>query len=152
MALSNNLAEIVEQVGSAVVAFNAGRRFSPSGILWREGIIVTSDESLHRYDDITVTLASGSTVPVTLLGRDSSTDVAVFQVENQAQSAKIGDATTLEVLEMLGSGMGNKAIAKHLQISEHTVKFHLSSIFQKLGVATRTEAVSLGVRLGLIML
>ncbi|MFN6567489.1 helix-turn-helix transcriptional regulator [Nostoc minutum NIES-26] len=58
----------------------------------------------------------------------------------------------IEVLEMLGSGLGNKAIAKRLHISEHTVKFHLSSIFQKLGVSTRTEAVTVGVRLGLIML
>lgn len=58
----------------------------------------------------------------------------------------------IEVLEMLGSGLGNKAIAKRLQISEHTVKFHVSSIFHKLGVSTRTEAVTAGVRLGLIML
>ncbi|WP_228058290.1 response regulator transcription factor [Nostoc sp. LEGE 12447] len=58
----------------------------------------------------------------------------------------------IEVLGMLGSGLGNKAIAKRLQISEHTVKFHLSSIFQKLSVSSRTEAVAVGVRLGLIML
>ncbi|MDZ8108639.1 MAG: response regulator transcription factor [Nostoc sp. DedQUE12a] len=58
----------------------------------------------------------------------------------------------MEVLGMLGYGLGNKAIAKRLQISEHTVKFHVSSIFQKLGVSTRTEAVTAGVRLGLIML
>jgi two-component system, NarL family, response regulator YdfI len=58
----------------------------------------------------------------------------------------------IEVLEMLGSGMGNKPIAKSLNISEHTVKFHLSSIFHKLGVSTRTEAVTVGVRLGLILL
>jgi two-component system, NarL family, response regulator YdfI len=58
----------------------------------------------------------------------------------------------IEVLEMLGSGLGNKAIAKNLYISEHTVKFHISSIFQKLSVSSRTEAVTLGVRLGLIML
>ncbi|MEH2285855.1 response regulator transcription factor [Nostoc sp.] len=58
----------------------------------------------------------------------------------------------IEVLGMLGSGLGNKAIAKQLHISEHTVKFHLSSIFQKLNVSSRTEAVAVGVRLGLIML
>ncbi|NJM71267.1 MAG: response regulator transcription factor [Scytonema sp. RU_4_4] len=58
----------------------------------------------------------------------------------------------IEVLEMLGFGLGNKAIAKRLNISEHTVKFHVSSIFQKLSVSTRTEAVTVGVRLGLIML
>lgn len=58
----------------------------------------------------------------------------------------------IEVLEMLGSGLGNKAIAKRLNISEHTVKFHVSSIFQKLNVSSRTEAVTVGIRLGLIML
>lgn len=58
----------------------------------------------------------------------------------------------IEVLQMLGSGLANKAISKRLNISEHTVKFHLSSIFQKLDVSGRTEAVTVGVRLGLIML
>ncbi|MEA5502652.1 response regulator transcription factor [Halotia wernerae UHCC 0503] len=58
----------------------------------------------------------------------------------------------IEVLGMLGFGLGNKAIAQRLHISEHTVKFHVSSIFQKLAVSTRTEAVTVGVRLGLIML
>ncbi|MBW4605782.1 MAG: response regulator transcription factor [Hassallia sp. WJT32-NPBG1] len=58
----------------------------------------------------------------------------------------------IEVLEMLGSGLGNKVIAKRLHISDHTVKFHVSSIFGKLGVSSRTEAVTVGVRLGLIML
>jgi two-component system, NarL family, response regulator YdfI len=58
----------------------------------------------------------------------------------------------IEVLGMLGSGLGNKAIAKRLHISEHTVKFHLSSIFQKLSVSSRTEAVAVSIRLGLIML
>jgi two-component system, NarL family, response regulator YdfI len=58
----------------------------------------------------------------------------------------------IEVLEMLASGLANKAIATALNISDHTVKFHVSSIFQKLGVSTRTEAVAVGVRLGLILL
>nr|WP_277922584.1 response regulator transcription factor [Coleofasciculus sp. FACHB-1120] len=58
----------------------------------------------------------------------------------------------IEVLGMLALGMGNKNIAKHLSISEHTVKFHVSSIFQKLNASSRTEAVTLGARLGLIML
>lgn len=58
----------------------------------------------------------------------------------------------IEVLQMLTSGLSNKAIAQQLHISEHTVKFHVSSIFQKLDVSTRTQAVAVGVRLGLIML
>ncbi len=58
----------------------------------------------------------------------------------------------IEVLGMLALGLGNKNIAKRLGISEHTVKFHVSSIFSKLNASTRTEAVALGARLGLIML
>lgn len=58
----------------------------------------------------------------------------------------------IEVLGMLAEGLGNKAIARHLGISEHTVKFHVSSIFTKLNASSRTEAVTLGARQGLIML
>ena len=58
----------------------------------------------------------------------------------------------LEVLALLAEGLGNKEIAGHLRISEHTVKFHVASILGKLGAASRTEAVALGVRRGLIML
>lgn len=58
----------------------------------------------------------------------------------------------VEVLNMLAEGTGNKTIASRLGISEHTVKFHIGSIFNKLGVSSRTEAVTLGVRQGLILL
>lgn len=58
----------------------------------------------------------------------------------------------IEVLGMLALGLGNKTIASRLGISEHTVKFHVSSIFTKLNASSRTEAVTLGARLGLIML
>ena len=57
-----------------------------------------------------------------------------------------------EVLQMLASGLGNKEIAAKLVISEHTVKFHVASILGKLGAATRTEAVSIGIRRGLVLL
>ena len=55
-----------------------------------------------------------------------------------------------DVLRMLAEGLVNKDIAARLGISEHTVKFHISSILDKLGASTRTEAVTLGIRLGLI--
>ena len=58
----------------------------------------------------------------------------------------------LEVFAMLAEGAGNKAIAWKLGISEHTVKFHVASIMGKLRAASRTEAVSIGIRKGLIML
>jgi DNA-binding NarL/FixJ family response regulator len=55
-----------------------------------------------------------------------------------------------EVLELVGQGLANKLIARRLQISEHTVKFHLSSVSTKLGAVSRTDAVRLGLRQGLI--
>jgi two-component system, NarL family, response regulator YdfI len=57
----------------------------------------------------------------------------------------------IEVLRMVAEGLGNKEIASRLGISDHTVKFHISSIFGKLGVSSRTEAVTVGIRHGLIM-
>ena len=55
-----------------------------------------------------------------------------------------------DVLVLVADGLSNREVAHELAISEHTVKFHLASIFGKLGVSTRTEAVQRGVRLGVI--
>jgi two-component system, NarL family, response regulator YdfI len=57
----------------------------------------------------------------------------------------------IEVLRMIAEGLGNKEIASKLGISDHTVKFHISSIFAKLGASNRAEAVTIGIRQGLIM-
>jgi two-component system, NarL family, response regulator YdfI len=61
-------------------------------------------------------------------------------------------ARETEVLALLAEGAGNKEIAAKLSISEHTAKFHVSSILSKLGATTRTEAVTRGYRLGLIFI
>jgi DNA-binding NarL/FixJ family response regulator len=58
----------------------------------------------------------------------------------------------LQVLALLAQGLANKQIAAGLGISEHTVKFHVSAIYTKLGASSRTEAVRIGVRQGLIVL
>ena len=58
----------------------------------------------------------------------------------------------LEVLRLLAEGLPNKAIADALNITDHTVKFHLNAVFGKLGVQSRTEAVTRATRLGLILL
>jgi NarL family two-component system response regulator YdfI len=61
-------------------------------------------------------------------------------------------AREIEILGMIAEGLGNKEIAWRLAISEHTVKFHIGSIFTKLGAQSRTEAVTMGFRHGLIMI
>jgi NarL family two-component system response regulator YdfI len=57
-----------------------------------------------------------------------------------------------EILNLLANGLANKEIAWSLKISEHTVKFHITSIFNKLDASTRAEAVAIGARRGLIIL
>jgi DNA-binding NarL/FixJ family response regulator len=61
-------------------------------------------------------------------------------------------ARELEVLQLLAEGLPNKLIASRLHVSEHTAKFHVASIMTKLGAASRTEAVTLAARRGLLIL
>ena len=55
-----------------------------------------------------------------------------------------------EVLRLVALGQGNKKIAAQLNVSEHTVKFHVSSVLAKLGARSRTEAVTIGILRGLV--
>ena len=61
-------------------------------------------------------------------------------------------ARETEVLQLIAQGLANKQVALKLNISEHTVKFHLSSLYAKLNVSSRTEAIRIGLSLGLISL
>ena len=72
-------------------------------------------------------------------------------IDHEALTERL-TARERQILDMMAEGLGNKEIAWQLQISEHTVKFHVSSILGKLGAASRTEAVTLGLRRGLIMM
>jgi NarL family two-component system response regulator YdfI len=71
-------------------------------------------------------------------------------LEFEAELSEEITSRETDVLRMLAEGFVNKDIAARLSISEHTVKFHISSILDKLGASTRTEAVTLGIRRGLI--
>jgi DNA-binding NarL/FixJ family response regulator len=82
---------------------------------------------------------------------------AVSHAPAAAAALPSGEMTTvtpreLEILEMMAEGMSNLTIAARLKISRHTVKFHVASVLTKLGARSRTEAVTAGVRQGLIVL
>jgi two-component system, NarL family, nitrate/nitrite response regulator NarL len=57
-----------------------------------------------------------------------------------------------EILGLIGEGLSNKAMARRLGISVHTVKFHLEALFTKLDATSRAEAVTKGLRGGVIEL
>ena len=90
-----------------------------------------------------------STMVESLLDEAASPRRALQPTESQDEALTPRE---IEVLGMMAEGSGNKQIAFRLGISEHTVKFHVASIFAKLGASSRTEAVTLGVRRGLVML
>jgi two-component system, NarL family, response regulator YdfI len=79
------------------------------------------------------------------------TSVAARAAEPRGDAASL-TPRELEILEMMAEGMSNRTIAGRLGISSQTVKFHVASILAKLGAASRTEAVTFGVRHGLIAL
>ena len=78
-------------------------------------------------------------------GRGRATPAREYDAPVESLTAREHD-----VLVLVADGLPNRDIAARLAISEHTVKFHLASIFGKLGVSTRTEAVQRGLRLGVI--
>jgi len=172
------LAREVEQLQPDVVLLDLGS--NPQQLVWEKlllikeeqyplGIIVITEE----LESLDLEAALGSGVRGILPAMSTESEIVaatvasalgllvlhpdileLLHIREKAGTTAVKTLTPreVEVLEMLGSGLSNKAIAKPLHISEHTVKFHISSIFQKLGVSTRTEAVTVGVRLGLIML
>jgi two-component system, NarL family, nitrate/nitrite response regulator NarL len=83
--------------------------------------------------------------------------LAVFLPENLEGAPASRTLSTLtaretEVLRMIAEGLANKEIAWRLGISDHTVKFHVSALLGKLGAGSRAEAISAGIRQGVIML
>lgn len=84
---SNDLAAAVAHAAQAVVAVHARPRIAASGVHWRPGVVVTTNHTVRREDDITVTLANGRSVPATLAGRDAATDLAVLKIEAPGSDA-----------------------------------------------------------------
>jgi len=80
------------------------------------------------------------------------TSTLLFETESEPLSHGPLTDRESEVLGLLAKGLANKQIAVALSISEHTVKFHVSSIYAKLNVTNRTEAVREGLRGGWIAL
>ena len=91
-------------------------------------------------------------LPVALSEQFSEPRPAVVGTLNLSSPDEALTNREREVLELVSQGLSNKLIARRLMISEHTVKFHISALSSKLGASSRTDAVSRGVRRGLITL
>lgn len=94
---SNALAQATERAAASAVAVHTETRGSCSGVVWRPGVIVTSEHTLRRDEEIQLTLPNGRVVPATLVGRDSSTDIAVLKgAEADTAVPLFGDVAALK--------------------------------------------------------
>jgi DNA-binding NarL/FixJ family response regulator len=127
-------------------------------------VVLTPEYDAEIFNRILQARAGG------LLRADASSQQIVQAIQSVASGLMIFDHTLMaprsgenvfvetltarenEVLRLLADGLPNREIASRLNISEHTIKFHIGSILGKLGASSRTEAVTRGLRSGLIEL
>lgn len=149
---------------------NAGESAAPLAAIQdldRPVVVLSDDESrvaealaagargaLPRHTDGALLLAALEAVAQGLVVIDPAFAPRIAPARSEMADA-LGEELThreLEVLQLLAEGIPNKQIAQRLGISDNTVKFHITTIFSKLGAHSRTEAVIRAARQGLIVL
>jgi serine protease Do len=96
--LSSQLASAVETAANSVVSIHARRRIPSSGIVWRDGVVVSASHTVRRDDEIPVTLPNGKSTVAKVAGRDSATDLIALRVEGtRSHVASRADSSSLRV-------------------------------------------------------
>ncbi|MEA2175585.1 MAG: hypothetical protein QOD00_3177 [Blastocatellia bacterium] len=102
LSLSSQIAEAVKLVRPGLVSVDARPKVRTSGVIWRPGIVVSTNHTIRRDEEITLTLDDGGQAKATLAGRDAGTDLAVLRVEDDGTGTtntpvQLADASTQEV-------------------------------------------------------
>jgi S1-C subfamily serine protease len=97
--LSSQLASAVETAGKSIVAIHARRRIPSSGIVWRDGIVVSASHTVRSDGEISISLPSGESAKATVAGRDSATDLVVLRIKgaSSVKAAPRADVSSLRV-------------------------------------------------------
>lgn len=146
-----------------VIDLRAGDGLPPDAAAFDGAVLALSDDALHAGDP-----ALAGVLPLAASDRQVAAAVAALAeglhvripAERTPRGFAAHDPATrplltpreVEVLSLVGEGQSNKSIARRLNISAHTVKYHLEAVFAKLGVRSRAEAVTRGLRLGVHVL
>ncbi len=155
--------EIVETQADVLLASGIGAADAPPDA----PVVLLTDEPVEAWDhagpvhawlpfhstpeDIVAALVAASRGLSVLTA--AQTAILFDRRASRQRTAALLDPLTsreLQVLRLMAEGLANKEIAAQLGISDHTVKFHVTSILSKLHAATRAEAVALGIRQGLV--
>lgn len=148
-----NLEAVLENPALSAVALIENAERAPILALLRFGSIamIASDASTEQLEAAIL----GSAAGLVTVDQEIASHIAVqlpHEFPDIRQSVEELTRREIEVLRLLARGFGNREIAARLGISEHTAKFHISSILGKLDATSRTEAVTEGLRRGLILL
>ncbi len=152
--LANTLLELEEVIGASderrnappIIALVSGREQAQE--LWQAGQRAVLMRSVAPE-----TLAAAIravTAGLCVISPHFAGDIPAVRSEGLSAPVEPLTDREREVLQLMAEGLANRAIARRLDISEHTVKFHANAIFGKLGVQSRTEAVVRATRAGLI--
>lgn len=95
--LSSQLAGAVERAADSIVAIHARRRIPSSGVIWRDGVIVSASHTVKRDGEVPVVLPSGDNVTASIAGRDAGTDLVALRFTAKAATATRATAESLRV-------------------------------------------------------
>lgn len=99
---SDEIVTIVNRTAPSIVAVHGNRRFPSSGVHWRKGLVVTSEQAIRKEEEITLSVENGKTTQATLVGRDAGTDLALLRadldlpvVDHTTEVPRVGDFTLI---------------------------------------------------------
>jgi two-component system, NarL family, response regulator YdfI len=145
------VSEIVSETAVILLTNHSSRPWIAKALRAGVRAILPSDISAHQLASALQAALAGLVV-ISPTEISAALPAASTALTSPAELVEPLTPREREVLQMLAAGLLNKEIASKLSISEHTVKFHVASILGKLGASTRTEAVSLAIRRGLVLL
>ena len=97
---SAQITQAVETAAASIAAIDARPRFGTSGIVWSEGVIVSTNHTIRRDENITVAFADGRASSATIVGRDAGTDLAVLKIDDEEIAKTLQPAEILETAEI----------------------------------------------------
>jgi DNA-binding NarL/FixJ family response regulator len=137
-------------LGVAIVAHDEERRAELAAIVAHAGHVVVEESAADvvLLDGAATAEQIEGALQAAATGAPARAVPAIRSTGFEEMSDRVANVLLtpreLDVLTAIGAGLGNKAIARELGISLHTVKFHIESLFRKLGARTRAEAVAKG--------
>jgi len=146
------LRQIATEIRTVVLVDGPAPEFTAALLAMGVRGVIDRDSSRDEITSTLQSIAEGLTVLGADTGRQLAERIPHGDISSAVVQAEDLTERELEVLELLAQGIGNKEIAARLEISEHTVKFHISSILSKLSASNRTQAVAHGIRQGLIVI